>query len=57
MKNILIYGFGRMGLTHYSILNGLDNSLNFTIVESNKKLNMILKSNLNAKFIVDDSSI
>lgn len=57
MKNILIYGFGRMGLTHYSILNGLDNSLKFTIVESNKKLNYILKHNLNATFIKDDSLI
>lgn len=57
MKNILIYGFGRMGLTHYSILNGLDNSLKFTIVESNKKLSSILKRNLNATFIKDDSLI
>ena len=55
MKNILIYGFGRMGLTHYTILNGLDNSLKFTIVEPNKKLTYILKSNLNVKFITNDS--
>ena len=23
LKNILLYGFGRMGLTHFAILNGL----------------------------------
>ena len=57
MKNILIYGFGRMGLTHYSILNGLDKTLKFTIVESNKKLNSILRSNFNATFIKDDTSL
>ena len=30
---ILIYGFGRMGITHYSILNGILPSANFTFIE------------------------
>ena len=31
--NILIYGFGRMGLTHFTILNGYDTSSHaFTVM-------------------------
>ena len=29
LKNILLYGFGRMGLTHFAILNGLRPDLHF----------------------------
>lgn len=54
--NILIYGFGRMGLTHFSILNGLDPNLNFSVIEPNKILSRILKKNINAKIFSDDSS-
>ena len=53
-KRILIYGFGRMGLTHFSILNGLNPNLDFTIIETNKLLRKILNNNINAKFHHDD---
>ena len=51
---ILIYGFGRMGLTHFSILNGLDSNHNFSVIEPNKLLRTILNKNINAKFYSDD---
>ena len=54
---ILIYGFGRMGLTHFSILNGLNSDINFSVIEPNKLLRAILKKNLNANFYADDSSL
>jgi len=55
--NILIYGFGRMGLTHYSILKGLNPDLKFSIIEPNKVLRLILKQNINANFYADDSEL
>tara|TARA_B100000795_G_scaffold264236_1_gene244466 strand:+ start:101 stop:1057 length:957 start_codon:yes stop_codon:yes gene_type:complete len=57
MKRVLIYGFGRMGLTHFAILNGLNPDLEFSVIEPNKILRSILKKNLKAKFYVDDSSL
>ena len=54
---ILIYGFGRMGLTHFSILNGLNPDIDFTVIEPNKILRKILKKNINAKFYGDDSTL
>ena len=54
---ILIYGFGRMGLTHFSILNGLDSTIDFSVIEPNKILRNILKKNINAKFYADDSTL
>jgi len=54
---ILIYGFGRMGLTHFSILNGLSPDLDFSVIEPNKILRKILKKNIKAKFYDDDSSL
>ena len=54
---ILIYGFGRMGLTHFSILNGLNSNHNFSVIEPNKILRAILKKNINATFYADDSSL
>jgi len=54
---ILIYGFGRMGLTHFSILNGLNPDLDFSVIEPNKILMKILQKNINAKFYADDSSL
>lgn len=54
---ILIYGFGRMGLTHFSILNGLNPNNNFSIIEPNKTIRNILKKNINAKFYPDDSTL
>ena len=55
--NVLIYGFGRMGLTHFSILNSLTDDINFTIVESNKILRKILKKNIAAEVYLDDSKL
>jgi len=54
---ILIYGFGRMGLTHFSILNSLNPEIKFSVIEPNKILRTILKKNINAKFYADDSSL
>ena len=54
---ILIYGFGRMGLTHFTILNSLNPEINFSVIEPNKILRTILKKNINAKFYSDDSSL
>jgi predicted dehydrogenase len=56
-KKILIYGFGRMGLTHFSILNGLNPDLDFSVIEPNKILRKILQKNINAKFYADDSTL
>ena len=55
--NILIYGFGRMGLTHFSILKGLNPELKFSIIEPNKILRLILKKNIDANFYSDDSNL
>jgi hypothetical protein len=55
--NILIYGFGRMGLTHYAILNGLYPNLNFTIVEPNLFFNILFKKNIKAFFLYNDSKL
>jgi predicted dehydrogenase len=57
MKRVLIYGFGRMGLTHFAILNGLNPDLDFSVIEPNKILRKILKKNINAKFYADDSTL
>ena len=54
---ILIYGFGRMGLTHFSILNGINPEIQFSVIEPNKLLRKILKKNINAKFYADDSTL
>ena len=53
---ILIYGFGRMGLTHYSILKGLNPKIKFTIVEPNRILRKLLNKNIDAEFFMDDLS-
>ena len=47
---ILIYGFGRMGLSHFSILNTLDSSHEFSVIEPNRLLRKILSSNIDADF-------
>ncbi len=51
---VLIYGFGRMGLTHYTILNSLKDNIEFVIIEPNSRLSALLSKNLNAKFVKDD---
>ena len=54
---ILIYGFGRMGLTHFGILKGLNPEIKFTIVEPSKVLRKLLKQNIKADFYADDSTL
>lgn len=54
---VLIYGFGRMGLTHFSILNSLNSEIEFSVIEPSKILRTILKKNINAKFYADDSTL
>jgi len=54
---ILIYGFGRMGLTHFSILNGLYPDYEFHIVEPNKIFRKIVEKNVKAEFYNDDSNL
>ena len=53
---VLIYGFGRMGLTHYSILKGLNPEINFSVIEPSKILKKLLKQNIKADFYDDDST-
>jgi predicted dehydrogenase len=54
---ILIYGFGRMGITHYSILNGILPKANFTFIEPNKMLNLISKKNIKGTFLTSDEKL
>ncbi len=55
--NILIYGFGRMGLTHFSILNQLNSKFRFTIIEPNNIFRKIISNNIDAKFMSNDSEL
>jgi predicted dehydrogenase len=54
---ILIYGFGRMGLTHFTILNSLNPEIKFSVIEPNKILRTLLRKNINANFYDDDSGL
>ena len=54
---ILIYGFGRMGLTHFSILNALKPNIDFSIIEPNTILRKILKKYINANFFANDLTL
>lgn len=54
---ILIYGFGRMGLTHYAILNNLLPDAEFTFVDPNGLLNLISKKNIKGRFLKNDKSL
>ena len=58
MRKVLLYGFGRMGITHFAILNGLAKDLHFTVIEPNKKLTAILKRNFaSIHFLQDDRNL
>lgn len=61
MKNeqikIVIYGFGRMGLTHYAILNQLIEKVNFTFVDVDKRLKIFAQKNVKAQFVKDDKQL
>ena len=54
---VIIYGFGRMGLTHFAILNAIRQSYDYTIIEPNHFLRSILNKNLNSVFYEDDKKI
>lgn len=54
---VLIYGFGRMGLTHFSILNALNPEMEFSVIEPNKMLRALLNKNISARFYKDDSTL
>ena len=54
---VLIYGFGRMGLTHYAILNSLLPDASFTFVDPNKVLNLLSKKNIKGKFVKNDKNL
>lgn len=55
ISRVLIYGFGRMGLTHFSILNQIIPTAKFTFVEPNNRLNFLLQNNIKASFNVKDN--
>ena len=55
--NVLIYGFGRMGMTHYSILNSLRQDINFYIIENNNVIRNLLSKNINARFFKNDKKL
>ncbi len=58
LRNILLYGFGRMGLTHFAILNGLKSDLHFSVLETNKKIVAILRKNFpNVSFYTDENKL
>ena len=56
-KKIGIYGFGRMGLTHYAILNQLLDGAKFTFKDVDKRLNFFVKQNIRAKLIFNDDKL
>lgn len=56
-KKVLIYGFGRMGLTHYAILNQLIENADFVFVDPDKKVNYFANRNLNAKIVNNDKKL
>ena len=43
-----------MGLTHFSILNSIHKDLHFSFVETNKKINLLMRNNLNVNFYSSD---
>jgi predicted dehydrogenase len=56
-KKFIIYGFGRMGLTHYAILNQLIDNADFLFVDPNNKVNYFAKRNLNIKIVSSDKGL
>ncbi len=56
-KKIIIYGFGRMGLTHYAILNQLLCDARFTFVDPDTKIAFVGKKNLDLTFLGSDSNL
>lgn len=60
MNNIIVIGWGRMGVTHTSIINGLfPRSFSYTLVEPNKKVSRITQKTLGYNVVsnVDEISV
>jgi len=60
MNEIIVIGWGRMGVTHASIINGLfPKSFSYTLVEPNKKVSRITQKTLGYKIVtsVDEISV
>ena len=52
MKKVVVIGWGRMGVTHTSIINGLyPNTFEFTLVEPNSKVSIITRKTLGYKVV------
>ena len=57
-NNIIIVGWGRMGVTHTSIINGLyPSSFEFILVEPNRKLSKITEKTLGYRIVSDINEI
>ena len=56
-KKVIIYGLGRMGLTHFAILNQLIKNAEFVFVDPDKKLNFFAKRNLKARIVNRDKKL
>lgn len=56
-NKFLIYGLGRMGLTHYAILNQLQKNALFTFIEPDRKVNYFAKKNLKAEVLDTDQKL
>lgn len=58
MKNVIIIGWGRMGVTHTSIINGLyPKSFKFIVVETNRKVSKITRNTLGYQVVSDIDEI
>lgn len=54
MNKVIVVGWGRMGVTHASIINGLyPNSLEFILIEPNSKVSRITRKTLGYKVVSD----
>lgn len=56
-KKVIIYGFGRMGLSHFAILNQLIKNSDFLFVEPDNKVNYFAKRNLDIRVISNDKGL
>lgn len=56
-KEVLIYGFGRMGITHFAILNQLLPSARFTFVDNDRRVRNLAMKNFGHRFISAENLI
>lgn len=54
---ILLYGFGRMGLTHYSILNQLMGNADFIFIDPDWRVNYFANRNIRAQVMSSDKKL